>query len=125
MKKIWRIIDFAANNIYGILSIVIIVLSVAWKLSFSMLIYLLILSYYYIRISFTLQPYAKRIEEISLKEHDYIDITLAEQFKKEEQIKAERFIWKHRKITTILMVIFTLIFLSVLQLSANIEDFKQ
>jgi hypothetical protein len=54
MEPIWPIFNFIAKYMYLVLTICIVVLSLHWKLSVSMLLYIFILGCYYLILPFSL-----------------------------------------------------------------------
>jgi ABC-type multidrug transport system fused ATPase/permease subunit len=75
IKFLWPVITFFSWNMFTLLTICIIGLSIHWKLSISMILYYLILGFYYFIIPFGLQPKTNSNKYAHLKRNNEIGTT--------------------------------------------------
>jgi len=122
LKILWPIFDIISWHTSTILAMSIVFLAVHWKLSVATLLYVAILMIYYILIPFFLQPNPEKSgkkfkESLSQKE-------LSKMWDNENSY-AKKVIIGLRNNLVVFITFFTIIYISILHLSANLATMEE
>ena len=122
IKRVWPILDFFAKHVFTIISITMMLLSIYWKLSVINSIFLLILIIFYALVPFKFQP-SRPILRVQDNEKLTLD-DIKKLWSHENHDVNSRLISLKYKIVMIL-IIFTIICMSLLHLSANLQGLRE
>lgn len=122
LKKIWWLLDFIAWHFFTILSVGIMLLILYWKLCVISAIYLFILIYFYTSVPFKLQP---NLSQRQVQEKEDMSIHEIKDLWTKEKDETQKAMIALRNNTIVIIAFFTIICMSILHLTANLQDLKK